>query len=359
MTFTIELLPARHGDALWIEYGQQPPLHRVLIDGGPSRATASTIAELISTRIGEVPAGQHDFELIVVTHIDADHIGGSLALLEDRTLVLRPRDVWFNGWDHLPTDVLGAKQGERLSRALVRRKLPWNSDFGGKAVSAPDEGPLPRVDLQGGMRLTLLSPTQRELAALRPVWAAEVRKAGLVPGYAAEQERARQPDLLGEQKIDPQALAGERFTTDDSEANGASIALLAEFDDKSVLLTGDAHAGVLERALRRLGQERGIEVIRVDAIKLPHHGSKYNLSSDILRLLDCDRYLFSTDGSSAAHHPDRVAVSRIITGRRGVTLEFNYRTAITMPWESRRLQRKFDYKIEYPAAHEPWLTVRL
>ena len=32
--FTIEMLPAAHGDCLWLEYGPKKKPYRVLIDGG-------------------------------------------------------------------------------------------------------------------------------------------------------------------------------------------------------------------------------------------------------------------------------------------------------------------------------------
>lgn len=360
MIFTIELLPALHGDALWIEYGEPDRPHRILIDGGPgSSITRTAIAGLISDRIGTLAEGQHDFELMAVTHIDADHITGMLDLLEKRSIPLRPRDLWFNGWEHLPDDMLGAKQGERLSAAIVRRRMPWNTDFGEAAtVVSPDGDPLPVVELPGGMVLTLLSPTRQALAELRPVWKAEVERAGLVPGQAAEDERAAAPDVLGAEALDPEALAEEAFEEDDSAANGSSIAFLAEFGGKSVLLTGDAHAGILADGLRRLARQRGTGTVAVDAIKLPHHGSKYNLSPAVLDLLDCGRYLFSTNGDKF-HHPEPVAVSRIITTREGISLEFNYRTEFTEPWQSRRLQRRFRYHTVFPGDGEPWLTVQL
>lgn len=359
MIFTVKLLPARHGDALWIEYGEPDRPHRILIDGGPSSSvTRKAIEGLISDRIGTLAGGQTDFELMVVTHIDADHITGMLNLLEKRSVSLRPRDVWFNGWEHLPDDVLGAKQGERLSAAIVRRRMPWNGDFDGRAAVVPDDGPLPVVELPGGMTLTLLSPTRRALAELRPVWKAEVEKAGLVPGQAAEDERAAQPDVLGDEAVDPEALAGEAFEEDSSEANGSSIAFLAEFGGKSVLLTGDAHAGILAEGLRRLAHQRGTATVRTDAFKLPHHGSKFNLSPQVLDLVDCGRYLFSTNGD-IFHHPEPVAISRIITTRDGISLEFNHQTEFTAPWESRRLQRRFHYHTVFPGEGQPWLKVQL
>ena len=225
--FTLELLPARFGDAIWVEYGDPQSPHRMLIDGGARSATCATIVELMNARIG---AADPDFELIVLTHIDADHITGLLNLFEDRTVALRPRDVWFNGWEHLPSDLMGSKQAERLSMAIHKRHLSWNNDFGGKAVrlvgtlAQPNPDVLPEITLPGGMVLTLLSPTYEGLAKLRPVWKDELDKAHLVPGSAAQ--LVGEADRLGGARgpLQPDEDAKERFKSDTSEANGSSIA---------------------------------------------------------------------------------------------------------------------------------------
>lgn len=353
--FSIEMLPALHGDALWIEYGDASAPTCVLIDGGPSsKVTADALRSRLSERVTK---GEGELELIVITHIDADHIAGILGLLEDTDVALDPGDVWFNAWEHLPSDVLGAKQAENVSAALLRRELPWNDAFGGKAVAIPDQGELPVVVLPGGLELTLLSPGRRQLAELRPVWEAEVKNAGLVPGFGAE-EPAKQADVLGEEKLEPEALAEEPFVEDDSEANGASIAVVAEFDDRSILLTGDAHGGVLAAGLRRLADQNGADRVTVDAFKVPHHGSKFNLDPEVLKLVGCDRFLFSTNGS-IFHHPDSVAVSRIIVGDHVRSLEFNYRSEFTERWDSSRMRRRFSYSTVYPADGRDGLLVDL
>lgn len=354
--FTLELLPARHGDALWIEYGQRAAPHRILIDGGPrSRTTWDRLRALVSDRVETRPSGTTDFELVVVSHIDADHISGILKLFETLPIDLSPRDVWFNGWQHLPSDALGAKQGEALSAAIVGRGLAWNDGFASGAVMVPDAGPLPVVDLPGGMRLTLLGPTRTALADLRPVWQREVTKAGLVPGAGAE-PAASQPDRLGDAALDPDELANEPFSPDGSAANGASISLLAEFDGRSLLLTGDAHAADLATGLGRLAVERGVDRVPVTAFKLPHHGSKYNLNRDVLDLVECDRFIFSTNGDIFGH-PDPVAVSRIITSVPECTLEFNYRSETTERWNSSRLRRRYRYEPVYPEGTAPGLRI--
>jgi hypothetical protein len=347
----IEMLAAGHGDALCIDYGDPADPHRLVIDGGPrSTATRALIRDRITT-------AHRDLDLLVVTHIDADHITGILEILEDPTARIATRDLWFNSWEHLPTDVLGVMQGEALSAAIRARRLPWNEDFAKGAVQVPERGTLPVISLPGGMDLTLLSPTRRELADLRRVWKQEVEAAGLVPGMAAG-EPAGHPDLLGEEPLVPEDLALETFQEDQSEANGASIAMLAEFEGKSLLLTGDAHAGVLASGLRRLARERGTDRIRIDAFKVPHHGSKHNLSPEVLRLLDCRRFLFSTSGALFGH-PDPVAISRIIVDRDDVSLECNYRSETTERWDSRRLRRRFGYQVIFPEAGEDGLSVEL
>ena len=69
--FRIEMLPAAHGDCLWIEYGSGARVHRILIDGGPAHAYPA-----LRERILHLPADARRFELLVITHIDADHIEG-------------------------------------------------------------------------------------------------------------------------------------------------------------------------------------------------------------------------------------------------------------------------------------------
>jgi len=61
----------------------------------------------------------------------------------------------------------------------------------------------------------------------------------------------------------------------------------------------------------------------------------------LLELVACDRYLIYTNGDvPPASRPGR-ALSRVVTARPYPSLEFNYRTACTKPWTSRRRRRLF------------------
>src|SRR4051794_4055961 len=114
---TIELLPARLGDCLVVEcHRTDRPPWRMLIDGGPPDTWPR-----LKKRLDALPAKDRRLDLVVITHIDSDHIGGILPLFTEGIADLDIREVWFNGEQHLP-DALGnsrsVKEGETLSGAL-------------------------------------------------------------------------------------------------------------------------------------------------------------------------------------------------------------------------------------------------
>jgi len=362
--FTIEMLPANEGDALWIEYGSDP-VRRILVDCG-----RKTAYRAIADRVARDPSLA--FELFVLTHVDADHIAGAVPLLQDARFDReRVKDIWFNGWRHLNglrhdyegdiPDTLSAKQGEYFGALLRDRDYPWNGFFDGYAVVVDDDGPLPTLQLEGGMKVTLLAPSWEKLREMRGRWEDELLSHDsdqrLDPGdyeRALEllgRDRRHRPDVLSsghEGPIVVSELVELPFDPDQSEPNGSSIAFLAEFDHRAVLFAGDAHAPQLEDSLKRLLVARGLEVLKLDAFKMSHHGSARNNSSSLLELIDCPRYLISTNGSRH-HHPDPAALARVLDlYDGGVELYFNYLSDETALWQDLQLTRRHRYKAFYP-----------
>ena len=355
--FKVKFLPARFGDSIWIEYGDEQEPHRVLIDGG----TAGTRKD-IQRLLDALPPEQRRFELVVITHIDRDHIEGVLGLLEQADLSFEVGEVWFNGWFHLPDKPgavpFGAVQGERLSGAILDHKIPWNRAFGENAVCIPETGGLPVVELPGGLKLTLLSPTVEKLIELKPIWEQEVREAHLEPGFGTVEEEAAEGAVEFGLPIlpDVERLANSPFEADASEANGSSLALLAEYEGKRIALTGDAHADILLEALERLSPG---ERVRLDLYKLSHHGSKFTTDRDLLKKLDCPLYVFSTNGS-IFHHPDQETVARVIVaGGNQPKLVFNYRTEHNDIWDNEELKQRHGYTVRYPAGSEQGIEIDL
>ena len=349
------MLPAAHGDAIWVDYGRGDDRHRILIDAGPA-STYENLKDWLEAQ----PASARAIDLFVVTHIDADHIDGAIILLKEAPkLGVTFGDVWFDGWKHLqPEDVVsdsyGPLQGEFLGVLLVQANLPWNRAFDGGAVVVPDEGPLPSHTLPGGATLTLLSPLGRQLRRMRRNWETVVCDAGWTPG----DEAGAMKRLLLRRDYDAPArqdsFGPANIASDNSIANGTSIAFVLEYGTVACLFTGDAYASVLADGLRRFMKQRHVDVLALDLVKLAHHGSRANVDEDLLRLVDSPRFLVSTNGAKFGH-PDADALALVIAASRHETPElvFNYETDATKGWKVPDLQRELNYTAVFPSPNGP------
>lgn len=339
--FEIEMLPAREGDCLWIRYERADTPKQILIDAGRS----ATYKRDLRQRLLALSSKQRTFELFVITHVDRDHIEGAIALLEDKKLPITFNEIWFNGYDHLKSaklETFGAVQGERLTTALLRRRAVWNKAWNTKAVVVQKSG-LPNVRLAGGLTLTLLSPDRNKLVALIPTWEQECQDAGLIPGVRARRKELKGLESFGSLDIDE--LATTTFSADTTKPNGSSIALLAEYKGKRVLLAADAHVDRLIQSLKAL--KKTGKRIRVEALKVAHHGSEGNVSKEFLDLIECPNYLISTNGSYFKH-PRPTSVARLLKfGGKEKTLSFNYRSKFTTVWNNPEWKTRYGYRTVY------------
>jgi hypothetical protein len=394
--FRIEMLPAAHGDCLWIEYGHGREVHRILIDGGPAHTYPA-----LRERILHLPAGERRFELLVITHVDGDHIEGVVRLLQDaQALGCRFDRIWFNGRDQLNQvpdpagQPLGALQGEMLGMLIADYEKEtgttvWNADLPGRLASIDREaGRLPTASLAGDCRLTLLSPDHDRLLDLKDNWADELRKARMASGDVQalrgklEESRNLRPlgDVLGAEDEpmddrfelpDPEdrdVAAGLGDTLgggggepgedaplggDTSKANGSSIALLFEYPEDHpkirFLLSGDAWPSVLDASVAQL-LPRPDASLSLTGFKISHHGSVANVSESLLRRLRCQNFLVSTSGA-VFRHPHARAIELLLEEHGGPgkpRLHFNYLTKTTATWSDPEDQEKRRYDAFHP-----------
>lgn len=342
----VEMIAARQGDCFWISYGSGGAEHHLIIDGGPEKAKA--LRAVVERKMEADPGRRLHVDLLVVTHIDDDHIGGVLDLLEHVPDGLTIGEVWFNAYRHLvPPDKLGEEQAERLSRLLdglvARGTLTWNASFGGEAAVVTEGGELPRLCRRDGLVLTLLSPDRDQLAKLAGAWKEVLEEAkGAVAGDQPN-------DRLGRNDAWPPnipALAIARFHEDRKEANGSSNAFLLEYGEVRILFAADSFPG---RILKSLGRLACSKPVKLDAYKLSHHGSRRNNSSDLLRSVSCSAFLVSTDGSYSGH-PDFEALARVLVdGGPNPLLIFNARTKFTCRWSGpEKLKGSPPFRTRYP-----------
>ncbi len=371
--YTIEMLPAKQGDCLWIEYGTKSNPNRILIDGG----VVGTYT-ILKKKIKALPEKQRYFELIVVTHVDRDHIEGIIRLLNDDKLKIKVDEFWYNGYMHVKDpnnsvydidetdvkDVLGPLQGEYLSGLILKRgwKSNWNKSFDGKAVAYDGNKDLPIITLGGKMEIVLLSPSFKDLGKFLSLWERTL-KGKFDPGdfKAALEDLADrsdlQPDddddLLGEKIPKVDFLVRSAQAKDPSKANASSIAFVASYQGASCLFSGDTTWSSLEISIEKRLDEIDEDKLKIDAMKISHHGGKKNTSESLLNLIDAERYLISTNGSNY-DHPDPETIARIIRfGGKEPLIIFNHRVAEkNLVWNNKKLREgkkgRDRYRVKYP-----------
>jgi glyoxylase-like metal-dependent hydrolase (beta-lactamase superfamily II) len=316
----------------------------MVIDGGPPEASGA-----LATRAAALPDGERFIDVVVVSHIDSDHIGGMLPFLQTTDISIG--DVWFNGLAQLSSvddiHTRSVNEGEDLIALLTGsgrdKPLPWNRVVDGNAVVTEGEKNAKVLLLDDGPTITLLSPTPKRLLALRRVWEQALARA--VRGESEEVE----PPAPAEPLTDLEALAESETSNDTSIPNGSSIAFLLEHRGASCLLGADAFPTVLGGALWTLANARGSKVV-IDAVKLPHHGSQKNVSAKLLSLVGSKNYLVSTNGAHFGH-PDDVALARaVVAGGEGTTLWFNYPASeTTSRWAEPALGDRYGLSTKFAA----------
>ncbi|RIZ40641.1 AVAST type 1 anti-phage system MBL fold metallo-hydrolase Avs1a [Pseudomonas putida] len=357
----LKMYPAKNGDAFLINANG----HYLLIDGG----YASTYTTHLAAEMAALAEGGECLKLVVCTHIDADHIGGLLALFAsnggpERRLI-EVDAVWHNSLRSLPytadgpcltesTGVLeaikrrgfpvppalapnpiGAGQGSSLAKLLRSRDYHWNHGDGSRSIDSRSGA----YSLSDQVQLEVLGPTIERLEALRMLWLKDMRRLGYrgkpissdLVDDAYEMWCSHDAQRSSIPSVRPIAARCERtlaeaYTPDISVANGSSIVLALTAGRASVLLLGDAWAEDVVGELKRRNQ--GAQQLMFSAIKIAHHGSLHNTSPELLALIDAPCYLISTNGLRHAH-PDFEVLAAIVDRPAAFErkLYFNYDTA--------------------------------
>lgn len=329
MLFTLEALRAQAGDCLLLHYGDPDEPRVMVIDGGPTIA----VYERLRDRLDELrDAGgftDHDrplpIELLMVSHIDDDHIDGILHLTnqlleEGGDTSYRIKTMWHNSFDDLignrseelqvterdglrEASIGGTAIGEDLVRhdtALVLASVNQGRTLRDNAAKLGLHPPLlvaeadePPRNFGDGLTLQVVGPLRAQLEELHDEW----------------EEQLKELDREG--KLDQAEIAS---FSDDSAANLASIVVLAESEDgATMLLTGDARGDFLIESLEAQDLLDDAGRLHVDLFKLPHHGSDRNVERSTFEQITARHYVVSGDGK---HGNPEVETFRMLFGGR-------------------------------------------
>jgi hypothetical protein len=126
------MYPALDGDCLVLTWGHTEQLQHLLVDLGRSATYRQARPKLLA-----LP----NIELFVISHVDSNHIAEAMPLVGKEEPPFNPVRLWFNGRVQLVAaqnrapihEPLGARQGEKLSRGIV--KFGWHGLLSSRAKS--------------------------------------------------------------------------------------------------------------------------------------------------------------------------------------------------------------------------------
>ncbi len=367
----VEVFPASNGDCFLVSLGKTNPKY-ILIDGGIS----DTYHDFLKKRLLEISENGGELALLVVTHIDDDHIGGINELFKENgsneeANIIRIREVWHNSYRHFNFSDLvservnqdeksilesiikiaplsnkhtqdkpiSAKQGSTLSAMLYSGNYNWNTSFNNQGVYTENKN---MIELDDGVIFRLLSPDITKLEKLKNLWFKELNSKKIGFKFTKEQifddayemyfrnykhniDINENNNISASKKtFDLESLAVSTNEVDKSPTNGSSIAFIIEYGEKKLLFLGDAHPDLICSNLKNLRDTENYKM-NFDFVKIPHHGSYKNNTIELFQLLQGRMYLFSTNGKKHSH-PNFVTLARLVMQGNPETLIFNYIT---------------------------------
>ena len=317
-------LLAKYGDAIVVKTTKNGKPFTIVIDGGPV-STNEEIASYI-TNLGYI-------DLMVLTHYDEDHIGGLLAYFRRfRGKTLPVGKLWCNcaqKIDFVDTDISDAGYRNAGSLAVYLREaqkfnpeFEWREDI---CVPIQENGEMAIRKLDDGdLSITILSPTSEILSRLKDNYEDYLTK------HPMKIDELQGDKLIASArgKSDLQSSIDDLAKSDKPRVsnlmNDSSIAFLLEAEGKKVLFMGDANPSVVANAIKNIGCALPL---KVDLTKVSHHGSKNNISFDLLNVIDCNKFAFSTNGGTGrSYHPDRKTLALILrsSNRKEQPVEFYF-----------------------------------
>ena len=317
-SLTLEALKAKHGDSLLLTTEGVT----VLIDGGPPGVYDQVLQQRLE-KLNSDKSNPAEIDLMMVSHIDSDHIAGILDLTSDLVDAQEQRarplveilEVWHNSFSDAIADaktdakevrknatktaslidgdqeiaekihdakmvLSSVTQGRNLARDLQTLSLDLNLGFKDRLVLRENA----KENWEAGdLTLKVIGPSQKQLDRLRKDWAEKLPK-------ILEKERSKK------------ARVQAAKTLDNSVYNLASIVVIAQAGDKKILLTGDARGDMILEWLEAEGYSEG--KAHFDVLKLPHHGSDRNVSLEFFEKVTADHYVICGDGKHGNPEPE-------------------------------------------------------
>ncbi len=361
----LHVLQAEFGDCFILESKFGKDSVNVLIDGGPYQ----TFKKHLEPTLQKIPSNGI-FDLVVLSHIDNDHIIGLLDLLieiknqrkDGKKELVKVKKIWHNSFNDLlelrvepkkllrnifPTKNMvegqnigqsivmkGFQQGTDLTKLAKILKIPINPDFD-RIILVNDK--ITSVPLNS-INIHLLGPTKKNVDKLQKEWNKWLTK-----------------------KKTEETMNGLIELVDKSVPNLASITFLAEIENRKILFTGDGLGHDIIDVLSKNSMLDMNGKFYVDVLKVPHHGSDRNTTAEFFDTVTANYYIISANGRD--DNPSLSTLKWILESGKNSTKTRKIMLTNTTPNVQKILQEydqnKYNYKSIFLKKKSHLLTIDL
>ena len=274
--FEIDFLEAGEkssGDAIALRYREDNGRDYIhVVDGGYTND-----GDKIVEHIGKYYDNPTFIDHVISTHPDGDHAAGLKTVLKE----FKIGTLWMNRpWNHV-SELLPHFKYDYTENGLVRR-LKQDYPHTAELANIAEEKNIEIKDVFQGYKIgtfIVLAPSYDRYIDLvvNSDKTPEAERKAVITGTLFERATAIIRNITaywGEEN-----LKGESEGT--SHENESSVVQFVELCGEKVLLTGDAGVEALAEA-RKFALKLGISLPGINWFDVPHHGSRRNVSSDML-----------------------------------------------------------------------------
>ena len=320
--YEIDFIPVgegeKNGDAIAMRITENGETEIYVIDGG-TKASGEALVQHVRDYYGT-----DRVDYLISTHPDMDHISGLKVVLEE----LEVGELWMHKpWDHAPkiiNDILDGRITQHSLSERIKKSVRLATEVEEIAKKKQQKKKIKICEpFQGakiGSYFYVLSPSKEwYIELLKNFDKMPPTKSTLIPecqSFASSTDDTAYEDWYNE------TLKEDGET---SARNESSVVLLGILPDNcGVLLTGDAGRQALTNAYE-YALDCGYDLQQCQFVQMPHHGSRRNVSPDLLnKLLGpilpafslARKISFVNTSMGAPDHPKKSVVNAFI--RRGV-----------------------------------------
>jgi len=297
MKYEYEILKLGDADAIFIRHYVNEKPYVVLIDAG-NVGDWETIKTHLNTHYNT-----NTINLAICTHPDKDHIGGFFGLLEDEDISIS--EFWLiDPAKYLDENDIKHYRTREGAMNAVRQIFNKPNDESQNLIDI-------LVDRKDIKAKTVIAGTKHSILPLKVVAPIADYYGEVVKNMVVDYECAKvyddadttEYDEAEQISVDTAKSSIDTCNDDPSPYNQSSIVLLYEPESgKKVLFTGDTSRASLVQMTKDYP-----EIKNIDLLKVPHHGSKHNLNSAIIDILQPKTSYVSARGCKK--HPSSAVVN--------------------------------------------------